>query len=105
MSTLVKRLLRSSDDLAAKGELAKEADVPSIGEHQPRNPYTEIQVLQNHTDIVRLLHLVDSSRFVSAGDDGTAILWHTQVHHVSFECAIIMRRAAPISLSFSPKPQ
>ncbi|CAH1255676.1 WDR41 [Branchiostoma lanceolatum] len=86
MSTIVKRLLRSSDDLATKGELAKEADVPSIGEHQPRNPYTEIQVLQNHSDIVRLLHAVDSSRFVSAGDDGTAILWHTQTgrRHFTF---------------------
>lgn len=54
----------------------QEFPIPSItGEDQPENPYTEIQILPDHTDIVRHLLLIDESRFVSAGDDTTAIIW------------------------------
>ena len=37
-------------------------DVPEIKGDQTQNPYTELQILQSHTDIVRLLVRVDDAR-------------------------------------------
>lgn len=39
-------------------------DVVCIKDNQPMNPYTEIQVLAQHTDIVRLLIRITPYRLV-----------------------------------------
>jgi len=41
-----------------------------------KNPLNEIQILEGHTDIVRLLIKVDGSRLASASDDGNIIIWN-----------------------------
>ncbi|XP_064609365.1 WD repeat-containing protein 41-like [Liolophura sinensis] len=50
-------------------------EVESLSE-QVFNPYTELQVLQGHGDIVRLLLKIDNTRFASAADDNTAVIWN-----------------------------
>ncbi|KAK7481356.1 hypothetical protein BaRGS_00027436 [Batillaria attramentaria] len=50
----------------------------SVEAGQPHNPYSELLLLQHHTDIVRLLLKIDDRRFVSAGDDNKAIIWEVQ---------------------------
>uniref|UniRef100_UPI00358FE3AB WD repeat-containing protein 41-like isoform X1 n=1 Tax=Myxine glutinosa TaxID=7769 RepID=UPI00358FE3AB len=55
-----------------------ENKVPQVVDEQPANPFTELQVLSGHTDIVRYLLPLDHYRFVSAGDDGTIIVWNFQ---------------------------
>lgn len=37
-------------------------DVPEVKDDQPQNTHVELQVFQAHTDIVRLLVRIDSSR-------------------------------------------
>ncbi|MBN3301134.1 WDR41 protein, partial [Amia calva] len=49
-----------------------------IGEEQPKNSYTELQVLKGHFDIVRFLVQIDDFRFASAGDDGLVLVWNVQ---------------------------
>uniref|UniRef100_A0A4W3GI97 WD repeat domain 41 n=1 Tax=Callorhinchus milii TaxID=7868 RepID=A0A4W3GI97_CALMI len=49
-----------------------------IGDEQPQNPYTELQVLKGHSDIVRFVAWIDDFRFVSAGDDGVVFVWNVQ---------------------------
>ncbi|KAK3097993.1 hypothetical protein FSP39_015128 [Pinctada imbricata] len=56
--------------------------VDVIGDDQPCNPFTEVLILQHHTDIVRHLLLLDDKRCVSAGDDGLAIIWDYQIWEV-----------------------
>ncbi|TSK71992.1 WD repeat-containing protein 41 [Bagarius yarrelli] len=50
-----------------------------IGEQQPKNIYTELQVLRGHFDIVRFLVQIDDFRFASAGDDGMLIVWNVEL--------------------------
>ncbi|KAG2466664.1 WDR41 protein, partial [Polypterus senegalus] len=52
-----------------------------IGEEQPKNCYTELQVLKGHFDIVRFLVQIDDFRFASAGDDGLVFVWNIQCLH------------------------
>ncbi|KAM9450847.1 WD repeat-containing protein 41 isoform 1-T3 [Clarias gariepinus] len=49
-----------------------------IGEDQPKNSYTELQVLRGHFDIVRFLVQIDDIRFASAGDDGMVFVWNVE---------------------------
>ncbi|KAF7696860.1 WD repeat-containing protein 41 [Silurus meridionalis] len=49
-----------------------------IGEEQPKNCYTELQVLRGHYDIVRFLVQIDEFRFASAGDDGMVLVWNVE---------------------------
>ncbi|XP_067838780.1 WD repeat-containing protein 41 isoform X1 [Heptranchias perlo] len=49
-----------------------------IGDEQPQNPYTELQVLKGHSDIVRFMAWIDDLRFASAGDDGVVVVWNVQ---------------------------
>ncbi|GFO05827.1 WD repeat-containing protein 41 [Plakobranchus ocellatus] len=58
----------------------EEVDEPceEVEEGQPNNPYTEILLLQHHTDIVRILLRISDKRFVSAGDDSRAVIWDIQ---------------------------
>ncbi|XP_043919633.1 WD repeat-containing protein 41 isoform X2 [Protopterus annectens] len=57
---------------------AEKSAVYNINEEQPQNPYTELQALEGHHDIVRYLIKVDDYRFASAGDDGIVFLWNVQ---------------------------
>uniref|UniRef100_A0A8C7XDM7 WD repeat domain 41 n=1 Tax=Oryzias sinensis TaxID=183150 RepID=A0A8C7XDM7_9TELE len=52
--------------------------VLSIGEEQPRNCFTELQVLKGHFDIVRFLVQIDDFRCASAGDDGLVFIWNIE---------------------------
>ncbi|RVE66093.1 hypothetical protein OJAV_G00123160 [Oryzias javanicus] len=52
--------------------------VLSIGEEQPRNCFTELQVLKGHFDIVRFLVQIDDFRCASAGDDGLVLVWNIE---------------------------
>ncbi|XP_062905376.1 WD repeat-containing protein 41 isoform X1 [Mobula hypostoma] len=49
-----------------------------LGDDQPQNPYTQLQVLKGHSDIVRFMVWIDDIRFASAGDDGVVFLWNVQ---------------------------
>uniref|UniRef100_A0A8C2CFW3 WD repeat domain 41 n=1 Tax=Cyprinus carpio TaxID=7962 RepID=A0A8C2CFW3_CYPCA len=49
-----------------------------IGEEQPKNCFTEMQVLKGHFDIVRFLVQIDDLRFASAGDDGLVLIWNVE---------------------------
>lgn len=49
-----------------------------IGEEQPKNCFTELQVLKGHFDIVRFLVQIDDFRCASAGDDGLVLVWSVE---------------------------
>uniref|UniRef100_A0A669C5G9 WD repeat domain 41 n=1 Tax=Oreochromis niloticus TaxID=8128 RepID=A0A669C5G9_ORENI len=49
-----------------------------IGEEQPKNCFTELQVLKGHFDIVRFLVQIDDFRCASAGDDGLVLVWNVE---------------------------
>uniref|UniRef100_A0AAQ6AK91 WD repeat domain 41 n=1 Tax=Amphiprion ocellaris TaxID=80972 RepID=A0AAQ6AK91_AMPOC len=49
-----------------------------IGEEQPKNWFTELQVLKGHFDIVRFLVQIDDFRCASAGDDGLVLVWNIE---------------------------
>ncbi|XP_035996394.1 WD repeat-containing protein 41 [Fundulus heteroclitus] len=53
----------------------EKSPVLCIGEEQPKNCFTELQVLKGHFDIVRFLVQIDDFRFASAGDDGLVLVW------------------------------
>ncbi|CAL8282127.1 WD repeat-containing protein 41 [Gadus morhua] len=57
---------------------AVENSVLCIGEEQPKNWFTELQVLKGHFDIVRFLVQIDDFRFASAGDDGLVLVWNIE---------------------------
>ncbi|RUS88624.1 hypothetical protein EGW08_003583, partial [Elysia chlorotica] len=63
--------------LSARREEVEEP-CEEVEEGQPNNPYTEILLLQHHTDIVRILLRLSDKRFVSAGDDSKAVIWDIQ---------------------------
>ncbi|XP_028661537.1 WD repeat-containing protein 41 [Erpetoichthys calabaricus] len=57
---------------------AEKTSLLFIGEEQPKNCYTELQVLKGHFDIVRFLVQIDDFRFASADDDGLVFVWNIQ---------------------------
>ncbi|XP_068190345.1 WD repeat-containing protein 41 [Antennarius striatus] len=57
---------------------AEKSSVLCIGEEQPKNWFTELQVLKGHFDIVRFLVQIDDFRFASAGDDGLVLVWNVE---------------------------
>ncbi|KAI7796006.1 WD repeat-containing protein 41 [Triplophysa rosa] len=61
----------------AQGTVEKSAAL-FIGEEQPKNCFTEMQVLKGHFDIVRFLVQIDDLRFASAGDDGLVLVWNVE---------------------------
>uniref|UniRef100_A0A8C8I6E1 WD repeat domain 41 n=1 Tax=Oncorhynchus tshawytscha TaxID=74940 RepID=A0A8C8I6E1_ONCTS len=61
----------------AQGSVEKNP-VLFIGEEQPKNWFTELQVLKGHFDIVRFLVQIDDFRFASAGDDGLVLVWNVE---------------------------
>nr|XP_057912107.1 WD repeat-containing protein 41 isoform X2 [Doryrhamphus excisus] len=56
----------------------EKSGVLCIGEEQPKNCFTELQVLRGHFDIVRFLVQIDDFRCASAGDDGLVLVWNVQ---------------------------
>ncbi|XP_072310489.1 WD repeat-containing protein 41 [Eucyclogobius newberryi] len=61
----------------AQGSVEK-SSVLCIGEEQPQNCFTELQVLKGHFDIVRFLVQIDDFRCASAGDDGLVLVWNVE---------------------------
>ncbi|XP_008295425.1 WD repeat-containing protein 41 [Stegastes partitus] len=61
----------------AQGSVEK-SPVLCIGEEQPKNRFTELQVLKGHFDIVRFLVQIDDFRCASAGDDGLILVWNVE---------------------------
>lgn len=61
----------------AQGSVEK-SSVLCIGEEQPKNWFTELQVLKGHFDIVRFLVQIDDFRCASAGDDGLILVWNIE---------------------------
>lgn len=57
---------------------AEKSPVLCIGEEQPKNCFTELQVLKGHFDIVRFLVQIDDFRCASAGDDGLVLVWNIE---------------------------
>uniref|UniRef100_A0A7N9AR46 WD repeat domain 41 n=1 Tax=Mastacembelus armatus TaxID=205130 RepID=A0A7N9AR46_9TELE len=57
---------------------AEKNPVLCIGEDQPKNCFTELQVLKGHFDIVRFLVQIDDFRCASAGDDGLVLVWNIE---------------------------
>uniref|UniRef100_A0A671RHQ1 WD repeat-containing protein 41-like n=1 Tax=Sinocyclocheilus anshuiensis TaxID=1608454 RepID=A0A671RHQ1_9TELE len=68
----------------AQGTVQKSAAL-FIGEEQPKNCFTEMQVLKGHFDIVRFLVQIDDLRFASAGDDGLVLIWNVETGDCLFE--------------------
>uniref|UniRef100_A0AAQ5X601 WD repeat domain 41 n=1 Tax=Amphiprion ocellaris TaxID=80972 RepID=A0AAQ5X601_AMPOC len=58
--------------------LSTKSPVLCIGEEQPKNWFTELQVLKGHFDIVRFLVQIDDFRCASAGDDGLVLVWNIE---------------------------
>ncbi|XP_049594170.1 WD repeat-containing protein 41 isoform X3 [Syngnathus scovelli] len=56
----------------------EKSGVLCIGEEQPKNCFTELQVLKGHFDIVRFLVQIDDFRCASAGDDGLVLVWNVE---------------------------
>ncbi|XP_037835532.1 WD repeat-containing protein 41 isoform X2 [Kryptolebias marmoratus] len=56
----------------------EKSPVLCIGEEQPKNCFTELQVLKGHFDIVRFLVQIDDFRCASAGDDGLVLVWNIE---------------------------
>ncbi|XP_029940365.1 WD repeat-containing protein 41 [Salarias fasciatus] len=56
----------------------EKSSVLCIGEEQPKNCFTELQVLKGHFDIVRFLVQIDDFRCASAGDDGLVLVWNVE---------------------------
>ncbi|XP_056147196.1 WD repeat-containing protein 41 [Lampris incognitus] len=56
----------------------EKSHVLCIGEEQPKNWFTELQVLKGHFDIVRFLVQIDDFRCASAGDDGMVLVWNVE---------------------------
>lgn len=56
----------------------EKSSVLCIGEEQPQNCFTELQVLKGHFDIVRFLVQIDDFRCASAGDDGLVLVWNIE---------------------------
>uniref|UniRef100_A0A3Q3IAA8 Uncharacterized protein n=1 Tax=Monopterus albus TaxID=43700 RepID=A0A3Q3IAA8_MONAL len=56
----------------------EKSPVLCIGEDQPKNWFTELQVLKGHFDIVRFLVQIDDFRCASAGDDGLILVWNIE---------------------------
>ncbi|XP_072051315.1 WD repeat-containing protein 41-like isoform X2 [Amphiura filiformis] len=78
---------------------SKQHEVETIQDDQIHNPYTEIQLLADHSDIVRILLSIDSTRFASAGDDNTIIIWDVKLgrklftlstHTLPITCACLL---------------
>jgi len=62
-----------------------EGEVPEIEDDQPRNKYTEIQILSGHTDLVDSLINIGNSRVLSTGQDKKGVLWDCASGEVLFE--------------------
>ncbi|XP_005090701.1 WD repeat-containing protein 41 [Aplysia californica] len=75
---MLHRLLASSSSerLRPREEVIEPCE--EVEDGQPHNPYTEILVLQHHSDIIRILLRINDRRFVSAGDDNKAVIWEVQ---------------------------
>eukprot|EP00117_Sycon_ciliatum_P006168 scpid75911/ scgid9822/ WD repeat-containing protein 41 len=71
-------MLRALGFPGSKSDSASDGDIAEISDDQPRNTFTELQLLDRHTDIIRHLAKIDHSRFVSAGDDGSVVFWETE---------------------------
>jgi hypothetical protein len=61
------RLLRSGSKIAllcarSPPYNVQQDGVPEVEEHQPRNPYNEITLLQGHDNIVRHMLVLDDER-------------------------------------------
>ncbi|XP_046545336.1 WD repeat-containing protein 41-like [Haliotis rubra] len=77
--SMLQRLWGSHPKEKEKPDEKQSAEVEEITDDQPHNPYSEILVLHQHTDIVRTLLKIDHKRCASAGDDGKVIIWDIQV--------------------------
>ncbi|XP_030832765.1 WD repeat-containing protein 41-like [Strongylocentrotus purpuratus] len=74
--------------------------VEILQDDQPLNPYTEIQILHDHTDLIKFLLPISENKFLSVSDDNTGIIWDvttglklcTLVGHTRpITCASLMR--------------
>ncbi|XP_059148383.1 WD repeat-containing protein 41-like [Physella acuta] len=74
--SMFQRLLTPSDKLKKENNAPEPCE--EVEDGQPHNPFTEILILHQHSDIVRLLLRINDRRFVSAGDDNKAIIWEVQ---------------------------
>lgn len=83
------------------GQLPQQPVEP-VPKGQPYNVFTEIQVLSQHTDIVRLLLKIDDKRCVSAADDATAVIWDVQIAKKLF---VLSSHTRPISCMMLLKPE
>ena len=52
-----------------------EVNVPEVEDDQPRNKFTEIQILSAHTDLVDSIQNTGPSRVVTTGQDKKGVVW------------------------------
>lgn len=118
---MLQRILSSQSQSSDKHKPSKEEvtePCEEIEEGQPHNPYTEILVLEHHSDIIRILARINDRRFVSAGDDSKAVIWEIQYgkriatlsgHSHPITCLLVMpsaeENAEPLVISGSSDRQ
>ncbi|CAC5379390.1 WDR41 [Mytilus coruscus] len=75
------------------GATKKEDFVPTI-ENEEDNPYTELTLLQHHTDIVRQVFVIDRRRCLSVADDNSAVIWDLLL---GIKVAVLTSHTRPIT--------
>lgn len=70
-SILMQSFLRRPRDLVRQAQKA----IPEAPDGQPNNPFDELHLLREHSDIVRHMLLIEGNRIASSSDDHTVIVW------------------------------
>lgn len=95
-------LARSASEAICPAPNSEEA--PVVCEDQTHNPFTEIQILTDHTNIIRFLVSIDEQRFATAADDHLVIVWDVHfgkrihildAHSRPITCLSILQENAP----------
>ncbi|XP_071844709.1 WD repeat-containing protein 41-like isoform X1 [Apostichopus japonicus] len=93
MAALLRKKGRRSANYKATSSAAHEMEVERAPENQPQNPFTEIHILTNHSDVIRTIIPIDGHRFVSVSDDHTAVVWSTNCSNPLF---VLNGHAGPV---------
>jgi WD40 repeat protein len=78
-SAWIRSVFKGKDDRTAETHIFPDSAVlAEVQEDQPDNPFCNVQLLEGHADIVRVMVRVDDRRVATASDDGIIIVWNVQ---------------------------
>ncbi|XP_071488469.1 WD repeat-containing protein 41-like [Diadema antillarum] len=75
--------------------------VEILQDDQPLNPYTEIQILPDHTDLIKFLLQISENKFLSVSDDNTGIIWDIIT---CLKCSMLVGHTRPITCATLVEP-